>query len=242
MNNRSNSNPTSIELSIVIAVYSETVSLVETIQRLYQHNRDYIYEIILSVSPNSSRECLELCQKLSLEDPLIYMHIQKTNPGLGWAFREGMALSRGTHIALMCADLETEPEAIDRMVLKIESDDVDFVIANRWMKNGGFINYDTIKLVLNWIFQHIFKLLFLTRIGDLTFGFKILKRNIVEQIIWTGTLHEISVETTLRPIKMGYSCNQVPTVWTGRTAGRSQNTFFKNFRYVKLAFQILFGY
>ena len=92
---------------------------------------------------------------------------------------------------------ETEPEAIDRMMLKFEETDCDVVIGNRWLKGGGFKNYDKMKLVLNWFFQNIFKILYRTKIGDLTYGLKILKKEVADNIKWSGTLHEFYIETTI---------------------------------------------
>ena len=85
----------------------------------------------------------------------------------------------------------------------------------------------------------MFMLLFWTNIGDLTFGFKILSKKIADSIEWQGTMHEICIETTVKPIKQGFRIKQIASVWVGRKEGRSVNTFLKNFRYVKMAFQTL---
>jgi glycosyltransferase involved in cell wall biosynthesis len=228
-----------IRLSIIVTVYSETFSLQETIERLLRKDRHYILEIILSISPRSSSACLDICDELANRYDCIRLHLQQNNPGVGWAIREGIALANGTYIALLSADLETEPEAVDRMVRKIEDTGCDVVVGNRWLKGGGFENYDPKKLVLNWVFQMVFRLLYRTGIGDLTYGFKILSRDVCTSIQWEGVLHEIFIETTVKPLKVGYHVEQIPTIWIGRKEGQSQNTFFRNFRYVKLALSVL---
>lgn len=233
--------PPDIQLSVVVTVYSETFSIIETINRVREKDRDYLHEFILVVSPKSSGECMEICKKLEREYGDIKIHIQEKNPGVGWAIREGMELAEGNFVALLSADLETEPEAVDRMVRKIEETDCGLVIGNRWLKGGGFTNYDSLKLVLNWIFQLMFRILYRTGIGDLTYGMKIMRKEIIDAIRWTGTLHEIFIETTVRPIKNKYRVEQVPTVWIGRIEGESKNTFLRNFRYVKLAIEVLFS-
>ena len=147
-----------------------------------------------------------------------------------------MELATGTHvIGLLSADLETEPEAIPRMVRKLRETGCDAVTGNRWLPGGGFVGYDRLKLALNWIFQKSFSLLYLTRIGDLSYGYKLLSKEICESIEWEGTLHEIFIETTVKPLKAGYHIEQVPTVWTARSEGASKNTFWRNFRYVSMA-------
>jgi glycosyltransferase involved in cell wall biosynthesis len=229
-----------IKLSIVVTVYSESYSVLETVERLLKLDRGYILEIILLLSPRASEETKQVCSQAAAKYLLVKVQVQKQNPGLGWAYREGMQAALGNYVALMSGDLETEPEAVDRMVRKIEETGCDGVIANRWLKGGGFTGYNPVKLVLNWLFQKMFKILYWTRLGDLTYGFKILSRDICQKSNWTGVRHEICIETTVRPLKAGYYMEQVPSVWIGRREGISMNSFFANFRYVKLALQVLF--
>ena len=235
------SNNEKMKLSIIITVYSETISLVETVEKIIKLDRGYIYEIILTVSPKSSEECMRVCKKLEEKYSNIIYYTQKKHPGVGYAIREAMDLAKGSYIALVAGDLETEPEAVDRMITKIEETECDGVIGNRWLKDGGFRNYNRFKLILNYLFQQVFKVLFWTKLGDLTYGFKILSSDICKKISWEGTLHEIYIETTIKPIKAGYNIQQIPTIWISRKEGVSNNTFFKNFRYIKMAIKVLFS-
>lgn len=230
-----------IKLSVVVTVFSETFSIRETVDILLSKDRGYIHEIILLVSPRASDETMAICHEQADRDPRVRIVIQEKNPGIGWAYREGMQAATGNYVALMAADLETEPAAVDRMVDKILQTGCDGVIANRWLPGGGFTNYDPLKYVLNWAFQKMFRIAFWTKLGDLTFGFKILSKEIANTIPWEGTLHETCIETTVKPIKYGYRLEQVPSVWIGRKEGTSVNTFFKNFRYVKMAIHTLFA-
>ena len=231
----------SIKLSIVVTVYSETFSIDETLKILLRLDRGYISEILLLVSPRASEQTFAICREWVAREPRVKGLVQKNNPGIGWAYREGLQAAKGNYVALMAADLETEPAAVDRMVQKVVETGCDEVIANRWLPGGGFTNYDPLKLVLNWIFQKMFRVLYWTRIGDFTFGLKLLSKQVAESIEWKGTMHEICIETTVKPLKKGYHLEQVPTVWVGRKEGSSVNTFFKNFRYVKLGFKVWMG-
>ena len=83
-------------------------------------------------------------------------------------------------VCIMSGDLETEPEAVERMFQKMKETGADVVIGSRWDKGGGFQNYDRIKYVLNWIFQKMFKVIYWTHINDLTYGFKILRKHVID--------------------------------------------------------------
>jgi glycosyltransferase involved in cell wall biosynthesis len=230
-----------IRLSVVVTVYSETFSINETINILLEHDRGYIQEILLLISPRASEQTFAICRQWGTRDARVRTVVQQNNPGIGWAYREGMQAAKGNYVALMAADLETEPAAVDRMVQKAVETGCDEVIANRWLPGGGFTNYDPLKLVLNWIFQKAFRVLFWTRIGDFTFGLKLLSKEVAQAVDWQGTGHEICIETTVKPLKKGYHLEQVPTVWVGRREGRSVNTFFKNFRYVRMGLKTFFA-
>jgi glycosyltransferase involved in cell wall biosynthesis len=230
-----------IQLSVVVTVFSETFSIRETLDTLEASDRGYIKEILLLISPRASEESFAICRERAARNARVKVVMQKNNPGIGWAYREGMEAATGNYVALMAADLETEPAAVDRMVEKIVETGCDGVIANRWLPGGGFTNYDPLKYALNWIFQKAFKTLFWTKLGDLTFGFKILSKDVARSIHWEGTLHEICIETTVKPLKAGFRIEQVPSVWVGRKEGRSVNTFFRNFRYVRTALRVLAG-
>jgi glycosyltransferase involved in cell wall biosynthesis len=229
-------------LSVVVTVYGETFSVGETVQRLIAGNRGYLKEILLLVSPRSGEESLSMCASLAKEHALVRVLMQEHNPGVGWAYREGMQAATGNYVALMSGDLETEPEAVDRMVRKIEETGCDGVIASRWLPGGGFVRYDRTKLVLNWFFQKAFSVLYMTRLSDITYGFKILSKEVTDAIQWESVLHEIFIETTVKPLKKKFRIEQVPSVWIGRTEGVSKNTFWRNFRYVDLALKVLFFY
>lgn len=229
-----------INLSIVVTVYGETFSVQETIERLLKNNRGYIKEIIIVISPKSSKESFYVCRNLVDKYPVLKLHVQENNPGAGWAYREGMKIATGNYVTIMSGDLETEPEAVDRMVKKIEETGCDGVMTSRWLKGGGFVNYDKKKLILNWIFQKIFRILYRTKLTDITYGFKTLKKDLIDSIIWEGTLHEIFIETTVKPLKKKVYLEEIPTVWIGRREGNSKNTFLKNFRYIKMALLTLF--
>jgi len=230
-----------IKVSVVVTVFSETFSIDETVKILLSLDRGYIQEVLLLTSPRASEETFAICRRWEQQEPRVKLVVQKNNPGIGWAYREGMEAAKGNYVALMAADLETEPAAIDRMVRKVEETGCDEVIANRWMPGGGFTNYDPLKLALNWIFQKAFRILFWSRIGDYTFGLKLLSKKVVNAIAWEGTTHEICIETTVKPLRKGFYLEQVPTVWVGRREGTSVNTFFKNFRYVKLGLRVFVG-
>ena len=94
-----------IKLSIVVTVYSETFSIDETLKILLGRDRGYIQEILLLVSPRASEETFSICRQWEAREPRVKMVVQQNNPGIGWAYREGMQAAKGNYVALMAGDL-----------------------------------------------------------------------------------------------------------------------------------------
>jgi len=231
------------KLSIIVAVYSETVSVVETIERLLKKDRGYIKEIILVVSPKSSKACLDICRQASLNFNQVKFIIQEHNPGVGWALREGIDAASGTHIAIMAADLETQPETIDRMVCKAKETGCDVVAASRWHKEGGFEGYGRLRMSINYLFQGLFMFLFKTLVRDLTLAFKLYRTDLIKNIRLESTGPDLALESILKLIKLGACIEEVPTQWIKRTKGQSKNNSDTTtlIKYLKTGFKVYFA-
>lgn len=201
--------------------------------------KDELYEIIFIISPDSTKETFRITEELRKKYPFVKRFIQSENPGLGRAVRQGLSAASGTHVLMMDSDLEMDPDAVPVMMEKMKNTGCDMVIGSRWVKGAGAKGYALWKYFLNRGFQIIFRLLFSTRIHDLTMGFKLMRKEVASTIQWNSTFNEIAVETTLRPIKKGYWVEEVPVLWSRRASGASKNIFRRNFRYVWKAVEIL---
>jgi dolichol-phosphate mannosyltransferase len=231
--------PCEFRIGVVLPVYSETATVRQIVDWLRENLENQLEEILIVLSPRSAAPSREVCEGLAAEDPLIRLHVQEHNPGLGHAVREGLARIQGNLVLLMDSDGEMENETVLRMLAVMTAGGPALVVASRWEKGGGFVGYSRLKCLLNWGFQQFFRVLFWTSIRDLTYGFKLMRAELARRIAWEGTLHEIASETTLKPIRLGVSVAQVPSRWTARAQGASKNTFWRNFRYVAMAVKIL---
>lgn len=226
-------------ISVVMPVFSETDSVRLIADWLRHQLGERLLEILIVISPRSSPESRAVCDALTAEDERIRVFEQQHNPGLGRALREGFARVRGNVVLSIDADNEMELTAVPRMLARLAEGNHGLVVGSRWLPGGGFVGYDRKKYLFNWCFQQLFRWLFWTPLHDLTYGFKVLRAELVHGITWEGTLHEIACETTLKVVRCGVSVAEVPSIWTARTQGVSKNTFWRNFRYVRMAAAIL---
>lgn len=228
-----------MKISVILPVHSEQESLYYITERLLSFLKEKLHEIIFVVSPDCPKETLCIVDELVRKYLQAASHVQQKNPGLGLAIREGLASASGTHVLLMDSDGEMDPGTVPLMVHKMRETGCDVVVASRWVKGGGVKGYNPIRYCLNRGFQLIFRMLYHTKIHDLTLGFKLIKKEKIDNVHWNSIFHEIATETTLRLLKMGCYVEEIPTVWTQRQSGVSKNPFHRNFRYVKKAVEIL---
>lgn len=231
---------TSVRISFLIPVYSEVEILRQTVEVLESVCGEFLHEIILLVHKDSVPACKELCRELSAKDPRVHVHEQIEYPGQGHAFREGFALATGTHILMMNADLETDPADTRKLIEAVQKDSSDLVVASRWAKGGSIDvrGYGLLNYWLAGLFQKIFMALLRTPVSDLTFCYKIGSARLFKSIPWEGTGHELAMETTMKPILMGYRVSQIPTAWVARREGRSHQKFWRNLRHLALAMKL----
>lgn len=227
-------------LSVVMPVFSETDTVRDLCHWLRRELGERLLEIIIVVSPRSSDASQAVCRTLAEQDARIRVYVQQEDPGVGRAFREGYVRAQGNPILSMDSDGEMAVATIPLMLAEMERGNCGLVVGSRWMKGGGFVGYSRFKYWLNWGFQQIFRIMYWTKLHDLTYGFKLHRAEVLHGIGLEAIGQEIGCESTLKPIRVGVPVAEVPTVWTARSQGRSTNNFWRNFRYLGMALKILF--
>jgi dolichol-phosphate mannosyltransferase len=226
-------------ISVVLPVFSETRTVREIVDWLRTNLEPWLFQVVIVISPRSSHDSIEVCQELARTDSRVQVFEQQENPGVGRAFREGFRRVTGNVVLSMDSDGEMELATIPRMIAEMANGNLGLVVGSRWLPGGGLVGYSPAKRWLNWGFQQIFRILFRTRLHDLTYGFKLMRTELVRNISWEAIYQEIGCETTLKTIRLGVPASEVPTTWRARTEGRSTNTFARNFRYVGMALSII---
>jgi len=223
--------------TIILPVMNETTSLDETVKIILDEVQDKIREIIIVVCKRTTPEALTVVERLRAELPeLVVVHEQKL-PYLGGAMREAFELARGSHLVLMASDLETNPHDVKQLIAGAEKNPAAIIAASRWLRAGSFQGYSTVKLILNWIFQMLFAVLYGKRLTDMTYAYRIYPTKLVQSVRWEELRHPFLLEALVKPLRLGVEVIEIPSVWKARTEGASQNTFFRNFVYFRTGFK-----
>ncbi|MHB8900920.1 MAG: glycosyltransferase family 2 protein [Thermoguttaceae bacterium] len=220
--------------TVLLPVINETVSLDETVRIILRDARADLKELLIVVCPRTTAESMAVVDRLQKElGSLVVVHHQAL-PFLGGALREGFAMARGSHVIMMASDLETDPGDVVRLIAEARKNPSAVVCTSRWIRGGRFHGYSPVKLLCNWLFQHLFSLLYGTRLTDMTYGYRILPTRLVQAIRWEELRHPFNLETIVKPLRLGVPVGEIATVWRCRSEGQSQNPFFRNLAYFRI--------
>jgi len=220
-------------VTVVLPVVTETDSLEETARFLKQTSDADIVEVLIVVCDRTTPESLARCEAVKTQfGERVRIHHQRL-PFLGGAMREAFDLATASHVIMMASDLETDPAVVPEFIEVAKAKPGAIVTASRWTSGGGFSGYGSVRVAANWVFQRLTSLIYRTHLTDATFGYRLFPTALVQAIRWEGMRHEFLLETVLKPLRLGVEVVEVPTFWTPRREGESQNSLSTQARYLR---------
>ena len=228
-------------VSVVLPVMDETFSLQQTVDIIIASADEYVSEFIMVVCERTERAALETVDALRRQlGSRAIVHNQRL-PFLGGALREAFEIASASHVVLMASDLETDPRLL-RSMIEAEAEDPNGVVTmTRWSPGGGFRGYSRPKLILNWLFQQVFTLMYGTKLTDMTYAYRIMPTNLVKSIRWEELRHPFLLETMVKPLRLGVRITELPAVWKVRPEGVTHNPFLQNFVYFRTGIRARFA-
>ncbi len=223
-------------VSIILPAVTETDWIDKTADILKQSSDADITQVLAVVCDRTTPETLARCEALrSHFGDRVQVHHQ-TLPYLGGALREAFDLATASHVIMMGSDLETDPHLVPEFIEIAKQRPSSIVTASRWAPGGGFSGYGRARVAANWLFQRVTSLLYRTQLTDATFGYRLFPTALVQAVKWEGLRHEFLLETVLKPLRLGVDVVEVPTFWTPRPDGESQNSLRTQARYIRTLF------
>jgi glycosyltransferase involved in cell wall biosynthesis len=205
---------TQIEVSVILPVLDEVESLgvlhrelTEVLQRLGRS-----YEILF-VDDGSRDGSFQRIEKLAIEDPSVRAVQLRRNFGKAAALAVGFREAQGGVIVTLDADLQDDPAEIPKLLARLED---GFDLVSGWKENRQDPRSKTWpSRLFNWVTG------FLTgvRLHDFNSGFKIYRREVVQEIRLYGELHRfIPALAAWR----GFQVTEIPVRHRARQYGRSK--------------------
>ena len=209
---------------LVLPTYDEAANLEAVVaairERLPSERR------LLIVDDNSPDGTGEIADRLAAEHADVSVLHRERKQGLGPAyvagFREALA-GDAELIAQMDADFSHDPADLPRMLAAAER--ADLVLGSRYVPGGGVEDWDLLRRVLSRGGCRYARALLGVGIRDLTGGFKVFRRAVLEAIGYEQIAslgYAFQIETTYRAVRAGFRVVEVPIVFRDRRVGDSK--------------------
>jgi len=172
---------------------------------------------IIIVDDNSPDGTATLAEELSKKLPIVIVN-RKTKKGLGSAIIDGIYRASSPIVCVMDADLSHPPSAIPEMYKLIEEGSAQLVVGSRRTEGGGTSEWIWYRKVVHGVARGLGS--FLTPIKDITSGFFMFERKIIDNIKLEPRSWKIGLEIM---VKGKYDkALEYPIVFSERGAGKSK--------------------
>jgi dolichol-phosphate mannosyltransferase len=210
-------------VSMVIPCHNEEVNVGPLVKRILELYGEYIHEII-AVNDSSTDHTGEVLDELAAQDARVKPLHRFPPNGVGLAIADGLSAASGEYVFTMdCDFLHLLPEFRD--MLDAAAEGYDVVIGSRFSRHSVLLNYPFLKILANRAFHALAVVLFARRIRDVTNNLKILRREVVNDLLLRQSGFAVNAETGLEPLVLGYSVRQVPISWINRTPEMGMSSF-----------------
>lgn len=226
------------QVTYIVPVIDETSALRTTIDTIFSLVGDTVHEVLIVMAGRTTDNSRRVVRELETKYPKRVKAHQQRLPGVGGAFQEAIALAGGQYVMIMGSDLETDPVFIPRFIEEMQRGNCDIVSGSRWVPGGGFVGYGFGKVMLNRVFQKLVGWLYGTHLTDLTYGYRLYRSEVLENLLWWELKHPFFLECLLKPLRLGARVREVPCQWRPRPEGVAGGSLWLMFCYVPVALRV----
>ncbi len=199
-------------ISVVIPVYNEEKTVAETVNRVLATGIPSEVIVVDDGSQDGTRAILEGLQR---RHPQVKVFFHEKNMGKGAALRTAFQHATGDIIIIQDADLEYDPRHYPTLLQPIYEGMADVVYGSRFL---GAPRRPILfwNMVANKILTFITNLLYNTILSDMETGYKVFKREVVENMPLRARGFDFEPEFTAKVLKRHYRIFEVPIAFNPR--------------------------
>ncbi len=212
-----------MKVLIVIPTYNEGKNIESLITSLNKLDPNYH---ILVVDDNSPDGTAKIVTKLQKKYKSLHLASRPEKQGLGTAYCYGFnwALQRDYDIIVqMDADLSHNPNDIPEMIKLLK--DNDLVIGSRYCDGISVVRWPLRRLFLSYGANWYSRIVTGVKIKDLTAGFKVWRRNVLENINLDKIRSQgyaFQIEMNFHAYRKKFRIHEHPIIFIDRTIGESK--------------------
>ena len=212
-----------MKLSVIIPVYNESKSIREIIKRVIDTN--LVWEIVI-VDDYSIDGTHDLLKELDGKDNVSVV-LHEKNQGKGAAVRTGLNIAQGDVLLIQDADLEYDPRDYPTLLKPLEEGIADVVYGSRFL--GGPRRVVMFwHMVANQMLTFMTNLLYNTILSDMETGYKVFRREVIEDMPLRAKRFDFEPEFTAKVLKRKYRIFEVPISFNPRDYSQGKKIKLKD--------------
>jgi glycosyltransferase involved in cell wall biosynthesis len=214
-----------LKLSIVIPVYNEARTVAQVIEKVRALDFGVEKEIIV-VNDGSSDGTREALKPFESGVPGVRVHHSPVNLGKGASVRIGFSYATGDIVTIQDADLELDPIEYTRLIQPILDGSADVVYGSRFLdsgKRGTLLFY-----LANRGLASLTNVLYGARLTDIETCYKVLRRDVLDQLTLRASRFEIEPELTAQVLKHGFRLIELPVAYNPRSKAEGKKISWRD--------------
>ena len=181
------------------------------------------YEVLI-VNDGTPDRAGEIADELAREfEGLVRVIHHPKNMGYGAAVRTG--LSNVKHEWVCFTDGDDEYDVYDLLKMIPLLDFYDLIITFRYVKL-----YSGKRQFISWVYNHVLRLIFKTSYRDISTGFRVMRRSLVQQLDLFSNSPFIGAEIAIKTMLKGYRVGEVGIQTFPREFGTGSSTSMRNIK------------
>lgn len=210
-------------LSIVIPMWNEELYINQTTSvareqcaKLLEAGEISDHELVI-VDDASTDETGHIADALAREDPRVRVVHHERNRKLGASIRTGLQAATGDMVLYTDADLPVDMEELARACRIMRVYDAGLVCAYRFDRTSEGWR----RALYSWVYNWLIRLAFGVRVRDVNFAFKLIRRDVLEQVTLRSEGSFIDAELVVRAHRRGFQIVQIGVDYFPRSRGVS---------------------
>ncbi|MBI4355782.1 MAG: glycosyltransferase family 2 protein [Candidatus Omnitrophica bacterium] len=200
-------------LSVIMPVYNERATIDRILTRVLAMACVSELIVVDDGSTDGTAAALEAWEQRAQDSRLrILRHAR--NRGKAEAMRTALKEARGAVVVVQDADLEYHPEDYPAGLRLISDGYADAVYGSRFL--GPHRVFYVIHYAANKFLTLLTNLLYDTTLSDMTSGYKMVKRDVLQTIRLRSKAFAIEAELTAKLLKRHCRLYEIPITYTGR--------------------------